>query len=46
MPQPTGPPGAEAFVGRSPELAMLSAALRQATSAPGLAIVVLVTLLR
>src|SRR5690242_9132662 len=32
MPQPAGPQDAEAFVGRSHELAMLSAALRQATT--------------
>src|ERR1700722_19544298 len=32
MPQPTGPQGAEAFVGRSRELAALSAALRQAAT--------------
>jgi predicted ATPase len=32
MPQPTGPQDAEAFVGRSHELAVLSAALRQATT--------------
>jgi len=31
MPQPAGPQDAEAFVGRSRELAVLSAALRQAT---------------
>jgi len=30
MPQPAGPQDAEAFVGRSRELAVLSAALRQA----------------
>jgi hypothetical protein len=32
MPQPAGPHDAEAFVGRSHELAVLSAALRQATT--------------
>ena len=32
MPQPTGPRDAEAFVGRSHELAVLSAALRQAAA--------------
>jgi MoxR-like ATPase len=32
MPQPAGPQDAEAFVGRSRELAVLSAALRQATT--------------
>jgi predicted ATPase len=31
MPQPAGPQDAEAFVGRSHDLAVLSAALRQAT---------------
>jgi AAA ATPase domain len=35
MPQPAGPPGAEAFVGRSRELAELSAALRQAIAGDG-----------
>jgi hypothetical protein len=32
MPQPAGPQDAEAFVGRSRELAVLSAALRQAAT--------------
>src|SRR5437588_10256339 len=32
MPQPAGPQDAEAFVGRSHELAMLSAALNQAAT--------------
>src|ERR1700750_519391 len=32
MPQPAGPPDAEAFVGGSRGLAVLSAALRQATT--------------
>jgi hypothetical protein len=35
MPQPAGPQGAEAFVGRSRELAELSAALRQAIAGDG-----------
>src|SRR5881394_468492 len=35
MPQPAGPRDAEAFVGRSHELAVLSAALRQATAGDG-----------
>jgi len=33
MPQPAGPQDAEAFVGRSRELAVLSAALAPATAA-------------
>jgi hypothetical protein len=32
MPQPAGPQGGEAFVGRSRELAVLSAALHQAAT--------------
>ena len=35
MPQPTGPQGAEAFVGRARELAVLSAAWRQAATGDG-----------
>ena len=35
MPQPTGPQGAEAFVGRVRELAVLSAAWRQAGAGDG-----------
>jgi AAA ATPase domain len=35
MPQPTGPQGAEAFVGRARELAVLSAAWRQAGAGDG-----------